>query len=139
MSIRIGSAIFAGMVFSTPPPLGASAADVDLQLVLAADVSHSMSRDERRLQRDGYVAAFRHPELTRAILSGEHGKIAVTYVEWAGSAEQSIIVPWTILSDATSAGEFASRIASARQEVAALERRSQAGSCSPLDSSLSAA
>ena len=70
-------------------------------------------RDEQRLQRDGYVAAFRHPELIGAILSGPRGKIAVTYVEWAGSAEQSVVVPWMILSDRMSVEDFANRLAAA--------------------------
>ena len=73
----------------------AAAPDVDLELVLAVDVSRSMDYDEQRLQRDGYAAAFRHPEVIAAISSGALGKIAVTYVEWAGPFYQIIVVPWT--------------------------------------------
>ena len=89
---------------------GCLAAEVDVQLVLAADVSRSMTIDERLLQRNGYAAAFRHPELVSAVLSGARGRIAVTYVEWAGSTEQSIVVPWTIVSDSASAEWFAHRL-----------------------------
>ena len=59
-------------------------AEVDLQLVLATDVSGSMDLDELRLQQLGYVSAFRDPGLLGVISSGPLGRIAVTYVEWAG-------------------------------------------------------
>ena len=62
---------------------------VDLELVLAVDVSLSMDADEQQLQRDGYVAAFRDPGILSAIKSGPNGRIAVTYLEWAGSRLQS--------------------------------------------------
>src|SRR5215204_2981298 len=70
---------------------------VDLELVLAVDVSWSMDYEEQLLQRGGYIAGFRHPEVVRAIESGLLGRIAVTYVEWAGADLQSIIVPWTLI------------------------------------------
>ena len=62
---------------------GARAADVrvDLELILAVDVSRSMDSDEQQLQRDGYVAAIRHPDVIAAIRRGFHGKIALSYVE----------------------------------------------------------
>ena len=46
---------------------------VDLELVLAVDISLSMDIDEQRLQRDGYVAVLRHPYVIRAIQSGPQG------------------------------------------------------------------
>ena len=61
---------------------------VDLELVIAVDVSLSMDLDEQRLQRDGYVAAFRDPEVHKAIVSGPNGRIPVTYIEWAGPPTQ---------------------------------------------------
>ena len=67
----------------------------DLELVIAVDVSLSMDLDEQRLQRDGYVAAFRDPEVHKAISSGPHGRIAVTYMEWAGPPTQQVVIPWT--------------------------------------------
>ena len=54
---------------------------VDLELVIAVDVSLSMDLDEQRLQRDGYIMAFRDPEVHKAITSGPNGRIAVTYME----------------------------------------------------------
>ena len=65
---------------------------VDLELVLAVDVSGSMDRDEQALQRRGYVEAFPHPEVAAAVRSGPYGRIAVTYVEWAGPSSQAVTV-----------------------------------------------
>ena len=84
---------------------------VDLQLVLAVDVSRSMDRTEQRLQRDGYVAALRHPDVIRAIRSGPHGRIAVTYMEWAGHLVQSVVVPWRVLENARDANALADELA----------------------------
>jgi Protein of unknown function (DUF1194) len=90
---------------------------VDLELVLAVDVSLSMDPDEQRLQRDGYVTAFRDAELHRAITSGPHGRIAVTYMEWAGPSSQSVIIPWTVIDGPRAAHAFADRL-----EAAAISR-----------------
>jgi hypothetical protein len=70
---------------------------VDLELVLAVDVSLSMDLDEQRLQRDGYVAALRDGEVHKAITSGPHGRIVVTYMEWAGPSVQNVVIPWTLV------------------------------------------
>jgi hypothetical protein len=86
--------------------------EVDLELILAVDVSRSMDGDEHRLQRDGYVAAFRHPDLLQAIKSGAFGRIAVVYFEWAGSRHQSVAVPWTIVGNGAEAEAFADALAS---------------------------
>ena len=85
--------------------------DVDLELVLAVDVSYSMDLEEQRLQRDGYVAAFRDRNILRAIQSGPHGRIAVTYLEWAGPETQTVVVPWTLIDSAQSAEAFAAMLA----------------------------
>ncbi|MDK1388621.1 DUF1194 domain-containing protein [Sinorhizobium sp. 8-89] len=87
---------------------GAGSADtvaVDLELVIAVDVSYSMEMEELRVQRAGYVEAFRSLEVIKALRGGPRGRIAVTYVEWGGKAIQ--VVPWTLLHDAASAREFA--------------------------------
>ena len=80
---------------------------VDLELVLAVDVSRSMDSFEQGLQREGYVQAFRSPEVVAAITSGLSGRIAVTYMEWAGANLQNVIVPWTIIDGGESAARFA--------------------------------
>jgi hypothetical protein len=83
---------------------------VDLELVLAVDVSLSMDLDEQRLQRDGYVAAFRDAEVQKAITSGPHGRIAVIYMEWAGPPTQQIVIPWTTVESPDAARAFADRL-----------------------------
>jgi hypothetical protein len=91
----------------------AAEVEVDLELVLAVDVSRSMDVDEQRLQRRGYVDAFRHAEVIRAIGRGEFGRIAVTYFEWAGRGTQTPIVPWTLIAGRRDAEAFAAALAAA--------------------------
>ena len=80
---------------------------VDLELVLAVDVSGSVDEEEGKLQRMGYVNAFRSPSVLRAIQSGRRKRIAVTYMEWAGFDFQRIVVGWRGIHDKASAEEFA--------------------------------
>ena len=91
----------------------ASAAPVDLELVIAVDVSRSVDEEEARLQRDGYVTAFSDPRVVDAIRSGPHGAIAVAYVEWSGADQQKTLIDWTRIDEPTSAAAFASRLAEA--------------------------
>ena len=81
--------------------------DVDLKLVLAVDISMSMDPDEQKLQREGYVAAFRDANIIRAIRSGQRGRIAVTYFEWAGPQAQTVLMPWQIIDSEASSFAFA--------------------------------
>jgi hypothetical protein len=81
---------------------------VDLELVIAVDVSFSMDPREQRAQRAGYVAAFQTPELVRAVLGGALGRIAVTYIEWGGRAVQ--VLPWTVIAGPGTATEFAEEL-----------------------------
>jgi Protein of unknown function (DUF1194) len=86
---------------------------VDLELVIAVDVSLSMDLDEQRLQRDGYIMAFRDPEVHKAITSGPNGRIVVTYMEWAGPPTQQVVMPWTVIDGAQAARAFADGLAAA--------------------------
>jgi hypothetical protein len=70
---------------------------VDVELVLAVDVSGSVDPEEAALQRDGYIKALRHKEVMRAIQSGQHRRIALTYVEWAGYHYQRTVVDWMVI------------------------------------------
>ena len=105
--------------------------EVDLALVLAADVSSSMDAGELRLQRDGYVAAFRDPDVIEALLSGHCGRIAVTYLEWAGANDQAVVAPWAILDSYKSANEFAVKLSSAGMFAGGGGHRSQTLCASP--------
>ena len=88
---------------------------VDLHLVLAVDVSWSMDPDEQRLQRDGYVEAFRDSAVIKAIQAGPTGRIAVTYFEWAGADIQFLVVPWVVIDGPQSAYRLADTLA--RQQI----------------------
>ncbi len=83
---------------------------VDIELVLAIDVSGSVDPVEARLQRQGYVRALTDPAIVKAMTSGPNRKVAVTYVEWAGSHYQIIVVDWTIIANAKDATLFVSRL-----------------------------
>ncbi len=89
----------------------ASDTPVDLELILAVDVSWSMDMDEQRFQRAGYVAAMRDPQVINAIVGGGWGKIAITYVEWAGTGLNNVIVPWTLVDSPEAAHAFADELA----------------------------
>lgn len=92
------------------PRATARDAGLDLELVLAIDVSRSMDDEELELQRQGYAGAFLHPAIVAAIRGGVHGRIAVTMFEWANAAYQRVIVPWTIIEDADSSAAFAEAV-----------------------------
>lgn len=84
---------------------------VDLQLVLAVDVSESIDANEARLQREAYIAAFRDPEVLNAIQSGSLRRIAVTYFEWGESTHQKTLVDWTMVENENSLQEVAQKLA----------------------------
>lgn len=86
---------------------------VDLELVLAVDISYSMDPDEQALQREGYITALASSDFLHALHEGQHGRIVVTYVEWAGAAEQQVIVPWQVIDGRESAEAFGRAIAAA--------------------------
>jgi hypothetical protein len=88
--------------------------EVDVALVLAVDISYSMDPDELTLQRQGYVEALRSPQFHEALRKGLTGKIALTYMEWAGSNTQHVLIPWTVIDGAEVAMEVASKIDNTR-------------------------
>lgn len=102
------SAIFAALITVTlaaQANVQAQDVPVDLELVLATDVSASIDPEEAAFQRAGYLAALTNPDVVNTIRSGILGRIAVTYVEWAGV--QRSIVGWTVIEDQASARAFA--------------------------------
>ena len=92
-------------------PAPAQGTEVDVALVLAVDVSFSMDPEEQRIQREGYVAAFRSEVVQGAVRQGLIGRIAVTYVEWAGVGSQFVVVPWTVIGTSDEAERFAEQLA----------------------------
>lgn len=87
-----------------------SQTDVDLLLVLSADISRSLDEKKFRLQRQGYAAALNSPRVLKAIESGPFGRIAICYVEWSGPAAQAVLVDWTVVAAPSDAERLAARI-----------------------------
>ena len=83
---------------------------VDVELVLAVDVSYSMDLDELALQREGYAQAIVSKEFLQALKSGPNGRIAITYFEWAASTDQKIIIPWRVIDGPETADAVATEI-----------------------------
>jgi hypothetical protein len=87
-----------------------TATSVDVELILAVDVSYSMDLDELAIQREGYAQAIISKEFLQALKTGPHGKIAVTYFEWAASSDQKIIIPWRVIDGPETADAVANEI-----------------------------
>jgi hypothetical protein len=99
--------------------------EVDLELVIAVDISLSMDYEELRVQRQGYIDALNDPEVIRAVRGGVHGRIAISYIEWAGWGSANVLAPWTVVSGPESARAFTDRVAAA--PVTRLRRTSISG------------
>lgn len=91
----------------------AGAVPVDVELVIAVDVSYSMDPDEQALQREGYILALTSKEFLQALREGANGRIAVTYFEWAGQTDQKIVMPWRLIDGPEAADAVAAEIARA--------------------------
>ena len=83
---------------------------VDVELILAVDVSYSMDMDELAIQREGYAQAIVSKEFLQALKSLPNGKIAVTYFEWAAAGDQKIIIPWRLIEGPETADAVANEI-----------------------------
>jgi len=86
---------------------------VDVELVIAVDVSYSMDPDEQALQREGYILALTSKEFLQVLRQGANGKIAITYFEWAGQSDQKVIMPWRLIDGPETADAVVAEIARA--------------------------
>ena len=100
------------------PAVSSAAEQVDLLLVLAADVSRSIDSEKFQLQREGYAAAITDPRVLEAIRSGRAGRIGLSFVEWSGLTSQRVVIDWTAISDAEQAKSFADRLLEAPRSFA---------------------
>jgi hypothetical protein len=87
-----------------------STPSVDIELILAVDVSYSMDMDELAIQREGYAQAIVSKEFLQALKTGPNGKISITYFEWAASSDQKIIIPWRVIDGPETADAVANEI-----------------------------
>jgi hypothetical protein len=113
--VLVAGAFACGVVAATPgqrPDVAEkpAAASVDIELVIAVDISYSMDLDELAVQREGYAQAIVSNEFLRALKAGPNGKIAVTYFEWSAASDQKIIIPWQLIDGPESADSVASEI-----------------------------
>jgi hypothetical protein len=83
---------------------------VDLQLVMAVDVSRSIDEVEAELQRRGYIEAMTNERVIDAVLSGENRRIGVCYVEWAGTHYQQTVIDWMLIDSARAARAFSDKL-----------------------------
>lgn len=112
-SLRLTAAAALALGLASSVAAAGARQPVDLELVLAVDISYSMDAEEQQIQRDGYVAAIVSKPVLDAIAQGSLGRIAVSYVEWAGADEQRTVVPWTVIDGPQTAGLFAARLSAA--------------------------
>jgi Protein of unknown function (DUF1194) len=114
MARRLAARLLALLV-ATAAAAGASApvraqVAVDLQLVLAVDVSGSVSDERFRLQQKGYAEAFRNWRVLEAIRGGTSRAIAVTMTQWTGPSQQEVVVKWMVIRDEASMLAFADAV-----------------------------
>src|SRR6478735_9309322 len=124
--VSIGAVLVAGALaggdvagFAAPGPRNQPApqlvekeatASVDVELILAVDVSYSMDMDELAIQREGYAQALVSKDFLQALKGLPNGKIAITYFEWAASSDQKIIIPWRVIDGPETADAVAAEI-----------------------------
>lgn len=99
-----------GMALMLSAPAVRAAEPVDLLLVLAADVSRSVTEPKFKLQREGAAAAITHPEVVRVITSGPNRRIAICFVEWGTAGQQNVVIDWTVIGDGETARGFGGKL-----------------------------
>ena len=108
---RVGYVVAAAaLLFACVP--AARAASV--ALVLAVDVSESVSTERYLLQHDGIARAFENPELVGRI-SAVPGGIEALVLEWSDPEKISITVGWTRITNEASAADFAAAVRATRR------------------------
>ncbi len=102
--------VVAVVATSASPVARADEGEVDVLLVLAADVSRSVDDKKFKLQREGYAAAIVDPRVVRAMTGGPKGRIAVVFVEWASDWEQRVVIDWTVIAGEQDARQVSGRM-----------------------------
>ena len=80
-----------------------------LAVVLALDVSASVTADSYILQRDGIAHAFADPRLIKAI-AATPGGIEALVLEWSDPRDLAVTVGWTRIADRAGAARFAAAV-----------------------------
>ena len=111
--LRTIASFAAALLLSVNTAFADFSKEVDVELVLAVDISQSMDEEEQEVQRNGYADAIMSPEVLKAIEMGMLGKIAITYIEWGDQDKQFDVTGWHVISNAAEAKIFADKIRSA--------------------------
>ncbi|HWX13451.1 MAG TPA: DUF1194 domain-containing protein [Methylocella sp.] len=117
-AVLVAGAIVGGDVAGVAAPslksrfaeTGHDVPSVNVELVIAVDISYSMDMDELAIQREGYAQAIVSRDFLQALRAGPDGKVAVTYFEWSMSGDEKIIVPWRVIDGPESADAVAAEI-----------------------------
>jgi hypothetical protein len=112
-ALLAGAGLAAPRVAEMPAAKSANAVEVDVELVMAIDISYSMDYDELALQREGYVQAVTSREFLNALKQGTNGRVAITLVEWAGANDQRVLLPWRLIDGPATAETAAAEMARA--------------------------
>jgi len=105
------SILITALAGASAPARAAGGNDVvDVELVLAVDVSLSMDENSYRMEMQGYADAFRNPAVQEAIKMGGMGKIAVALMQWSGYGTYKVSLGWTIVDCDNAANELAQTI-----------------------------
>lgn len=104
------TSVLLGLALALAAPAARAADAVDMLLVLAADVSRSVTPPKFKLQREGAAAAITHPEVVKAITSGPNRRIAVCFLEWATSGQRNVVIDWTVIASDAHARNFGDKL-----------------------------
>jgi hypothetical protein len=107
MRCRVLSAIAIGSALLCAATVPARAAAV--ALVLAIDVSESVSSERYLLQHEGIARAFETPQLVDAI-AAVPGGIEALVLEWSDPDKIAITVGWSRIANRTGAAAFAASV-----------------------------
>lgn len=121
LSVLIGVMILFGTMIAAiaEPDLKSNAAAtdnppaVDVELVIATDVSYSMDPKALAAQREAYAEAIVSQAFLEAVAAGPNKKIALTYFEWSAFRDQRLLVPWRLIDGLESASAVVAELAKA--------------------------
>jgi hypothetical protein len=91
--------------------------DVAIALVLAVDASGSVNSRRFELQKQGYAAAFRNPQVLNSIRSLMTQSIAVAMMQWTGPRLHVVVVDWMLVKDEASVNALATAIDAAPRQL----------------------
>jgi Protein of unknown function (DUF1194) len=109
-----GARVFAAAVLLIGLVAAAPARGAALALVLAIDVSASVSADSYLLQHDGIARAFVDRRLV-ATISAMPGGVEVLVLEWSDPDKIAVAVDWHRVGDRTSASAFVAAVRASRR------------------------